>query len=142
MAAILKLRSLKCHPIKKAAQLNVNVNVSKISENIVRNNLRSQLGDNQILIEKPRIYINDAEGKATSKYATPDFAIVDGETGKIVKIVDAKNGNADLTTAQKELNKKGGTFKGSSRAPEANPNQIIPKNSIDVERTNVNNTGN
>ena len=126
----------------RAAQLKFNTADGKLSESIVEKKLQSQVGEKEILILKPRIYLNDAAGKVTNNYATPDFAIIDRSTGKKVKIVDAKNGNAVLSAAQEELNKNGGIFKGSSREPLATPNQKIAPNSIQIERTNVNSTGN
>jgi RHS repeat-associated protein len=84
---------------------------SKLSEEKVKNDLTNSLQNNEELLVKPRIYINDGSGN----FAAPDFAVVDKTTGKFKKLVDAKDGNAELTTRQKALNEHGGTFKGTKR---------------------------
>jgi hypothetical protein len=122
---------------KKAGQLKTNAQSGTTSEEIVQQRLQSQLGSDEAILRKPRIYINDENGKITSKYATPDFAIYNTQTGQITKIVDAKDGGAIPSKAQKQLNERGGVFKGSSRAPQAKA-QSINKNLVDVESTNVN----
>jgi hypothetical protein len=114
-----------------AQQLVVNREVSKISEDIVETKLRTGLADGEILMTKPRFYLGGGQ-----KYATPDFAIYNKNTKQFVSIIDAKNGNATLTRAQKQLNESGGTFKGSSRYPEAAAQSIRP-NMVTQETTNI-----
>ncbi|TCZ65208.1 RHS repeat-associated core domain-containing protein, partial [Flaviaesturariibacter aridisoli] len=115
--------------------LVVNNANSLTSEAIVREKLTSNLGPDELILEKPRIYIGDG---SSGKYATPDFAVYNRNTGQIVKLVDAKDGLGDLTRAQKQINKYGGIFKGSGRAPEAQPQKIAAgPDAIKIERTNV-----
>src|SRR5687768_9544671 len=61
--------------------------------------------------KKARIYIRGGKGK----YANPDFVIYDRKNDKVTRIVDAKNGNAQLSTNQKLLNEKGGVLEQSGR---------------------------
>ncbi len=121
---------------KDDKQLANNKALSLKSEAIVKAKLLKSLKSNEILIESSRIYITG--GKTPKAYAVPDFAIYNTETGKITAIIDAKNGNADLTDAQKELNKKGGYFKGSSRFEEAKASKV-DKGMVEVERTYISN---
>jgi RHS repeat-associated protein len=114
-----------------AQQLAVNNEVGKISEDIVENRLKAGLGTNEIIVKKPRFYIGKGE-----KYATPDFAIYNKDTKQFMKIIDAKNGGADFTKGQKQLNDLGGRFKGSSRYPEVKPQEIQP-NMLTKEKTNI-----
>lgn len=93
------------------------------SEASVKDKLLSQLGKDEILMEKPRFYIQ--KGGAQT-YTTPDFAIYNTKTNQFMQIVDAKNGGATLTTNQNILNTQGGTFNGSSRYPQAKPQSIAP----------------
>src|SRR4029077_16530394 len=105
---------------------------SLASEAIVKERLISQLGKDEAILAKPRIYIGDG---SSGKYAVPDFAVYNTKTGQFVKLVDAKDGNAVLTNAQKDINQYGGTFKGSSRAPKAAPQKVTPSaDAIQVER--------
>jgi RHS repeat-associated protein len=120
-------------PGNKAAQLIVNQSSGASSEAIVQQRLQSQLGANEAILVKPRIYINGGSGK----YAVPDFAVYNKNTGAFVRLVDAKDGNATLSNAQQQVNQHGGTFNGSSRAKDAKA-QTVGKNSIQEERTNVN----
>jgi hypothetical protein len=117
----------------KSAQLKINSQNGATSEDIVRGRLQNQLGDNEAILTKPRIYIGDG---SSGKYATPDFAIYNTKTGQISRIVDAKNGGATLSRAQQQLNEYGGIFRGSSRATDAKPQSVKP-GMIQVERTNV-----
>lgn len=112
-------------------QLAVNNEVGKISEDIVESRLKAGLGANEIIVKKPRFYIGKGE-----KYATPDFAIYNKDTKQFMKIIDAKNGGADFTKGQKQLNDLGGRFKGSSRYPEVKPQEIQP-NMVTKEKTNI-----
>ena len=114
-----------------AQQLAVNNEVGKISEDIVESRLKAGLGANEIIVKKPRFYIGKGE-----KYATPDFAIYNKDTKQFMKIIDAKNGGADFTKGQKQLNELGGRFKGSSRYPEVKPQEIQP-NMVTKEKTNI-----
>jgi len=118
------------------AVCNDNMKVAKdSSEPEVRNRLREiySVDEFEILTE-PRIYINDGSGH----YSKPDFMVINRESGTIVDLVDAKNGSADLTDFQKDLNDHGGTFNGSSRSQTLNrkidPVTIDP-GSLRVERT-------
>jgi RHS repeat-associated protein len=106
---------------------------SLTSEQIVEQKLRANLAPNEAILPKPRIYIGDG---SSGKYAVPDFAIYNKNTGKFVRLVDAKDGNATLSKAQEQVNQYGGTFNGSSRAKDAKAQSVAP-NSIQVERTNV-----
>jgi hypothetical protein len=119
---------------RKSTQLATNSQSGMASEDIVRGKLQGQLGENEAILAKPRIYIGDG---SSGKYATPDFAIDNTKNGQISRIVDAKNGGATLSTAQQQLNQYGGVFRGSSRATDATPQSIKP-DMIEVERTNVN----
>lgn len=90
--------------------------------------------DYEILTE-PRVYVDDNTGH----YAKPDFMVIDRETGNVVDLVDAKNGGADLTDFQNDLNTHGGTFNGSSRSdvlPKGSDPTKIEPGSLRVERTN------
>ena len=118
---------------RKATQLLINRQNSIASEAIVRERLTSQLGANESILEKPRIYIGDG---SSGKYAKPDFAIYNTETGQITRIVDAKDGGALPSRAQQQLNKFGGIFRGTSRAKEIKP-QLIKPGKLEIERTNV-----
>jgi len=91
------------------------------SEAIVRSKLKGELAADEILMEKPRFYINDGKN-----WTTPDFAIYNTTTHQFVRIPDAKNGGADLRKGQNTLNTQGGEFRGSSRYPEAQPQSIRP----------------
>ncbi|MDI9364935.1 MAG: RHS repeat-associated core domain-containing protein [Flavobacterium sp.] len=91
------------------------------SEAIVRARLNTQLAQDEILMEKPRFYINGGKN-----YTTPDFAIYNTKTNSFVRIPDAKNGDGGLTKPQSILNEKGGEFRGSSRYPQAKPQSIAP----------------
>ncbi len=119
---------------KKANQLRINQANSDASEEMVYKRLQSVLGEDEAILLKPRIYIGDG---SSGKYAVPDFAIYNTKTGQFSRIVDAKDGGGDLTPAQQQLNEQGGTFRGSSRAPNAKPQKVQP-NSIQTEKTNVN----
>ena len=114
-----------------AERLKANIKVSKISEDIVENRLKAGLSENEILIKKPRFYIGKGD-----KYAVPDFAIYNTKSEQFVKILDAKNGVADFTKAQRQLNELGGKFRGSSRFPNVR-SQEIPKGMLTKEKTNV-----
>jgi RHS repeat-associated protein len=117
----------------RAAQFAANKSNGAISESIVHQSLKSQLGANEAILSKPRIYIGNG---SSGKYAIPDFAVYNTKTGNFVKLIDAKDGAATLSKAQQQVNQYGGTFRGSSRAPKANAQKVAP-NSIKVERTNV-----
>jgi hypothetical protein len=119
---------------RKAAQLATNSRSGAASEDLVRSRLQSQLGEDESILAKPRIYIGDG---SSGKYATPDFAIYNTKTGLISRVVDAKDGGATISKAQQQLNQYGGVFRGSSRAPRAAPQSVKP-GSLEVERTNVN----
>ena len=117
----------------KAAPIVANKANSLTSEQIVHQKLQSQLGPNEAILPKPRIYIGDG---SSGKYAVPDFAVYNKNTGQFIRLVDAKDGNATLSTAQKQVNERGGVFRGSRRAKDAKP-QTVGTNSIQEERTNV-----
>ncbi len=117
----------------KATKLIANKSNSAISESIVQQKLISQLGANEAILIKPRIYIGDG---SSGKYAIPDFGVYNTKTGNFVKLIDAKDGKATFSKAQQQVNQYGGTFKGSSRATDAKPQTVAP-NSIQVERTKV-----
>ncbi|MHA4810293.1 RHS repeat domain-containing protein [Flavitalea flava] len=119
---------------RKSAQLAINRKSGAASEDLVRSRLQSQLGENESILSKPRIYIGDG---SSGKFATPDFAIYNTQTGLITRIVDAKDGGSPLSKAQLQLNEYGGVFRGSSRATDAAPQSVKP-NMIEVERTEVN----
>jgi len=121
---------------QKRRQLKINKQNSNPSEEIVYNRLRNQLGEDERILKKPRIYIGDG---SSGEFAVPDFMIYNTKTGGIVRIVDAKNGGGQLSSPQQKLNEEGGRFNGSSRAKEAKA-QSIPKGSVEIERTNVANS--
>jgi hypothetical protein len=119
----------------RAKTIISNKSNSLTSEAIVEQRLRSQLGPDEDILAKPRIYIGDG---SSGKYAQPDFAVYNTKSGQFVKLVDAKDGNATLTTAQKQINKYGGVFKGTSRADDVVPQKVAPNpEAIQIERTNV-----
>jgi hypothetical protein len=97
--------------------------ISLTSEAIVRDRLTSQLASDEILMMKPRFYIQKG---GIETYTVPDFAVYNRTTNQFVKIVDAKNGNGGFTTNQNILNREGGTFRGSSRYPAAQPQSVAP----------------
>ena len=103
---------------------------SKISEAIVEDRLKAGLGANEVIVKKPRFYIGNGK-----KYAVPDFAIYNTETKKFVKIVDAKNGGGELTTAQKQLSELGGRFRGSKRYKDVKAQDVKLK--VEKETTNI-----
>jgi hypothetical protein len=70
-------------------QIEINKLNSITSEQIIKDKLTSQLGVNEEILTKPRIYIGDG---SSGKYAVPDFAIYNTESGEIIRIIDAKNG--------------------------------------------------
>jgi hypothetical protein len=104
------------------------------SQSLVRSRLESQLGPDEILIEQPRFYIGDGANKKL--YAVPDFAIYNTKTNQFVRIPDAKNGGGALTGNQKLLNEQGGTFNGSDRYPQAQPQSIRP-GLVTIEKTTL-----
>lgn len=121
--------------LTQAKRLLVNKSNSLTSEAIVKQRLTSQLGADEAILDKPRIYIGDGN---SGKYAQPDFAIYNRATGRIVKLVDAKDGNATLTRAQQQINQYGGIFRGSSRDPAVVPQRVAPNpEAIQIERTSV-----
>lgn len=71
------------------------------------------------------------------KKARPDFTVIDGETGQIKKIVDAKTGNAQLTKNQKELFSNGGTLTGKNakdfKGVEASGSTATEVRTVDVK---------
>ena len=118
-----------------AKQLAINKKNSFLSESTVKQRLTNQLGKDEAILDKPRIYIGDG---SSGKYAQPDFGIYNTKTGQFIMLVDAKDGNAVLTRAQEQINQYGGFFKGSSRAPEVVPQKIAKgTEAIKIERTNV-----
>ena len=118
---------------KRAKQLSINAQNGTTSEDIVFKRLESQLGSDEAILRRPRIYIGDG---SSGEYSNPDFLIYNTKTGQIGKIVDAKDGTAQLTSQQAKLNEQGGTFYGSSRATRAAPQSVKP-GQVQVERTNV-----
>ena len=106
--------------IRQAAQLKQNKDVSKESEKLVETELRKELEEGEVLLIKPRIYFGDNK---TQKYAVPDFAVWNVDSKTIVKIYDAKNGEADFTDPQIKLHNEGGKFYGTSRTNEPTATQ-------------------
>jgi RHS repeat-associated protein len=123
----------KSNKADKVKTLQANKDNSILSEEIVFERLSKNLGENEEILRKPRIYI----GQTGDEYSVPDFAIYNTATRRIVRLIEAKDGNAKLSPDQEKLDKQGGRFKGSSRAKTL-PAQDIPKGGLDVERTNVN----
>jgi RHS repeat-associated protein len=119
---------------QRAQQLKVNKNNSIASEAITEENLLKNLGENEILLRKPRIYIGD--GKNTKDFSVPDFAIYNTKTGQIVKIPAAKSGDAGLTNQQSRLNDQGGQFKGTKRERRAKKG-TVPPGMFEINRTPV-----
>ncbi len=119
--------------VKRAQQLKINNSNSKTSEDIVFDRLSKQLGEEEAILKKPRIYIGDG---SSGEYATPDFALYNKRTGQITRIVDAKDGGGGLSGPQLKLNQQGGTFRGSSRSSTIKP-QAVKSGSVEIERTNV-----
>jgi hypothetical protein len=78
---------------RQAQQLTINKQNSLASEAMVRSSLDASLSKNEMIIDKPRIYIDD--GKNLKDYATPDFAIFNKQTEQIVRIPEAKDGGLD-----------------------------------------------
>jgi len=113
-------------------QIIINRANSVKSEQIIYEQLKKEKGADEEILIKPRIYIKGGK----YNWANPDFVVYNTKSGLITKIVDAKDGNWSLTDPQKELNEKGGTFRGSSRAKGIIP-QKIKKGQIKVRRTNV-----
>ena len=109
-------------------------NNSIASEAITEENLLKNLGENEILLRKPRIYIGD--GKNTKDFSVPDFAIYNTKTGQIVKIPEAKSGDAGLTNQQSRLNDQGGQFKGTKRERRAKKG-TVPPGMFEINRTPV-----
>jgi len=108
----------------KTQQVLVNQTASKISEDIVREQLTKNLGKDEMLLEKPRIYIGD--GTDIDDYSVPDFAIYNRETGEITDVVDAKNRSGNFTTPQLRLKELGGVFKRSRRYKNIKNKKVLP----------------
>ncbi len=118
-----------------------NYNTAKtLSEPEVLKQLQSKYPSAQYeILEQPRVYINGEVGPTgKALYSNPDFMVIDRNSGNIIDLVDAKNGNAPFTANQKLLNEKGGTFKGSSRSavlPRGSQAKQIKPNSLRQIRT-------
>ncbi|MDE3250128.1 MAG: hypothetical protein KGO82_15815, partial [Bacteroidota bacterium] len=107
--------------VPQAPTLKEKRQASTFSEALVKSRLASKLAPDEVIVEKPRIYI--LNGKT---YTVPDFAIYNTKTNKFVDIPDAKNGGGDLSKRQNILNTSGGEFRGSSRYPQVKPHQVSP----------------
>ena len=110
-----------------------------LSEPEVKERMKKRNSPTTEINSQVRIYIYDEEGNETKKYATIDNIAIEDNPIRIVELVDAKNGNGELTKRQQELNENGGIFKGSSRASKLGKkgvNLIVEKGSIKIERTN------
>ena len=115
---------------------NENRRIAKeLSEPEVRKRLEKKYPKDQDfeILTEPRIYLNDGSGKFTK----PDFMVIDNK-GRVVDLVDAKNGGAGFTDFQNALNTHGGTFNGSSRSRKLGKGTTttIQPNSLRAERTN------
>jgi hypothetical protein len=96
---------------------------SRTSESIVKDRLNSQLASDEMLIVKPRFYI---QKNGVETYTVPDFAIYNTSTKSFTRIIDAKNGNGGFTTNQSILSTEGGTFRGSSRYRDVPAQSVAP----------------
>jgi hypothetical protein len=93
---------------------------------------QAALGQNEILIPRPRVYLKDAKGNLTKEYAVPDYIVFNTETRQVVAVKEAKSGpNADLSTNQQKLQDNGGVFKESGRFKQTkNANAEITTQSV------------